>query len=87
MFIAKPSLKVEIVFSKLFGEVCKKFNISVPVLGSNNSGNGTTFVPSPFPSTEPFTGSANLIYDGQVTLQIVSTFALIVVVVVTVAWS
>lgn len=59
-------LMVDIVFSTLFGEVCQKFNISVPVLGSNSSGNGTNVtvaVPSQ-PSTEVSTGWASKTYDG-----------------------
>jgi len=49
-----------VVFTTLFEEVCQKFNISVPVLGSNSSGNGTnlTVATPPQPSTEPSTGLA-----------------------------
>lgn len=57
---------LDVVFTTLFGEVCQKFNISVPVLGSNSSGNGTnvTVVASPQPSAEPSTGSAGKAYGG-----------------------
>jgi hypothetical protein len=57
---------VDIVFSTLFGEVCQKFNISVPVLGSNSSGNGTnvTVGVAPHQSTEGFTGLAAKTYSG-----------------------
>lgn len=49
------------VFTTLFEEVCEKFNISVPVLGSNSSGNGSNVtVPVPAgPSTTPFVGASN----------------------------
>lgn len=59
-------LILDIVFTTLFGEVCQKFNISVPVLGSNSSGNGTnvTVVAPPRPSTEIPTGSADSMYSG-----------------------
>ncbi|KAF2162263.1 hypothetical protein M409DRAFT_27266 [Zasmidium cellare ATCC 36951] len=46
-------------FTTLFGDVCSKFNISVPVVGSNSSANGTTVTPpSPSGSIVPYTGSA-----------------------------
>jgi hypothetical protein len=40
----------------LFGEVCEKFNISVPVLGSNGSANGTNVTSGMKPSStgEPY---------------------------------
>jgi hypothetical protein len=46
------------VFTTLFEDVCQKFNISVTVLGSYNSGNGTnvTVMTPPQPSIEPSTG-------------------------------
>ena len=56
-----------VVFTTLFGEVCQKFNISVPVLGSNSSGNGTnvtTTATPPHPSMEPSTGLAGKAYSG-----------------------
>lgn len=58
---------VDIVFTTLFGEVCQKFNISVPVLGSNSSGNGTnvTFGALPQPSAESSTGSGDKAYGGR----------------------
>jgi hypothetical protein len=58
---------VDIVFSTLFGEICQKFNISVPVLGSNSSGKGTnvTVGVAPRPSTEGFTGLAAKTYSGR----------------------
>ena len=54
-----------LVFTTLFGEVCQKFNITVPVLGSNSSGNGTnvTAVAPPQPSTEASTGWAGKAYS------------------------
>jgi hypothetical protein len=47
----------------LFGDVCSKFNITVPVVGSNSSANGTnvTFVPpssTPTPTIVPSKGGA-----------------------------
>ena len=65
--MVKLWLMIGIVFTTLFGEVCQKFNISVPVLGSNSSGNGTnvTVVVPPQPSTEAFTGSADSMYSGE----------------------
>jgi hypothetical protein len=55
-----------IAFTTLFGEVCQKFNISVPVLGSNSSGNGTnvTVAAPPQPSTEASIGSAGSMCSG-----------------------
>ena len=55
-----------IVFMALFGDVCQKFNVSVPVLGSNSSGNCTnaTVVHPPQPSTEASPGSADSMYSG-----------------------
>jgi hypothetical protein len=64
--MVKLWLMIGIVFTTLFGEVCQKFNISVPVLGSNSSSNGTNVTigaPSQ-PSTEPSTGWASKTYDG-----------------------
>jgi hypothetical protein len=59
-------LILDIVFTTLFGEVCQKFNISVPVLGSNSSGNGTNVtVPTPpQPSIEASTGLTAKMYSG-----------------------
>jgi hypothetical protein len=59
-------LTLDLVFTTLFGEVCQKFNITVPVLGSNSSGNGTnvTAVAPPQPSTEASTGWAGKAYSG-----------------------
>jgi len=51
------------VFTTLFGQVCAKYNISVPVLGSNSSTNGTNVTfPSPGPtaSVVPYTGVASI---------------------------
>ena len=46
-------------FTTLFGEVCAQFNISVPVVGSNTSINGTNVTyPVPTASTIPFVGQA-----------------------------
>lgn len=55
-----------VVFTTLFGEVCQKFNISVPVLESDSSGNGSnvTVAAPPRPSTEASTGSAGKAYGG-----------------------
>lgn len=51
---------VHTVFTTLFAEVCQQFNISVPVLGSNGSTNGTNVTTAPLPhsTTQPFVGSA-----------------------------
>ena len=59
-------LTLGLVFTTLFGEVCQKFNITVPVLGSNSSGNGTnvTALAPPQPSTEPSTGWTGKAYSG-----------------------
>lgn len=59
-------LTLDLVFTTLFGEVCQKFNITVPVLGSTSSGNGTnvTAVAPPQPSTEASTGWAGKTYSG-----------------------
>lgn len=44
-------MKVVLVFTALFGEVCAPFNISVPVVGSSGAVNGTNVTyPSPSPS-------------------------------------
>ncbi|KAK1058987.1 hypothetical protein LTR74_012963 [Friedmanniomyces endolithicus] len=49
------------VFTTLFGQVCAKYNISVPVLGSNSSTNGTNVTfPSPMASAVPYTGVASV---------------------------
>ena len=58
-------LILDLVFTTLFGEVCQKFNITVPVLGSNSSGNGTnvTAVAPPQPLTEASTGWAGKAYS------------------------
>ncbi|KAF2771712.1 hypothetical protein EJ03DRAFT_334641 [Teratosphaeria nubilosa] len=47
-------------FTTLFGEVCAQFNITVPVIGSNSSANGTnvTYTP-PTASTLLYTGAAH----------------------------
>jgi hypothetical protein len=61
---------VRAVFTTLFASVCSKFNISVPVLGSNGSANGTkvTTVTSPsLPNStvEPFVGAAREVFVGK----------------------
>lgn len=49
------------VFTTLFQEVCQPFNISVPILGSNSSANGTnvTFTPGGSPSITLYADTAN----------------------------
>ncbi|TKA69054.1 hypothetical protein B0A55_08714 [Friedmanniomyces simplex] len=48
-------------FTTLFGQVCAQFNISVPVLGSNSSANGTNVTYStPTASPVPYTGQASV---------------------------
>lgn len=74
-------LMLDIAFTTLFGDVCQKFNISVPVLGSNNSGNGTnvTVVVPPQPSTEAFTGSADSMYSGEYLFRALSSILCVTV--------
>lgn len=44
-------MKMLVVFTQLFREVCAPFNISVPIVGSNSSVDGTNVTyPSPSPS-------------------------------------
>ncbi|KAH9809508.1 hypothetical protein Tdes44962_MAKER06115 [Teratosphaeria destructans] len=54
-----PSASI-FTFTTLFGEVCTQFNISVPVIGSNSSANGTNVTyPSSTASMVPYTGAAH----------------------------
>jgi hypothetical protein len=72
--LLRLQLTVVVVFTTLFEEVCQKFNISVPVLGSNSSGNGTnvTVAAPPQPSTEPSTGLADKVVIGRHTSWVLS---------------
>lgn len=68
------------VFTTLFEEVCQKFNISVPVLGSNSSSNGSivTVPISAGPSTTPFVGASNNAFAGAHILWLSSLVACVV---------
>ena len=62
------------VFTTLFGQVCAKYNISVPVLGSNSSANGTNVTfpsPSPTVAVVPYTGTASFGPEGCAVLVVV----------------
>lgn len=54
-----------LAFTTLFGQVCEAFNISVPVVGSNSSANGTNVsFPSPTAIVTPYTGAASGFTEG-----------------------
>ena len=57
-------------FTSLFDEVCSQFNITVPILGSNSSVNGTnvTFPAHTAPSVVPYTGVAGQSVDAAGTV-------------------
>jgi len=71
---ANPNAEIY-TFTTLFGDVCSQFNISVPVVGSNSSANGTNVTyPIPTAPITPYTGHGNAVAGTVGTLAFVLAF-------------
>ena len=65
-------------FTTLFREVCAPFNITVPLIGSNSSANGTMVTyPAPSYSVVPATGVGSMVSRSGWLMLVVAMAALV----------